>query len=71
MTSTQARPASIRIFLADGNPEGLPVVEKSNWMGRAVVANRSQLECALARSEIVQPDVYVQTGQTEEGAAKL
>ncbi|MFS8173044.1 GIY-YIG nuclease family protein [Vreelandella titanicae] len=71
MTSTQARPTSIRIFLADGTPEGLRIVEKSNWTGRAVVANRSQLERALARSEMTQPGVYVLTGQTEDGAAKL
>ncbi len=71
MTSPQARPTSIRIFLADGTPEGLRIVEKSNWTGRAVVANRSQLERALARSEMAQPGVYVLTGQTEDGAAKL
>ncbi|MDW5375844.1 GIY-YIG nuclease family protein [Halomonas sp. HP20-15] len=71
MTSPQARPTSIRIFLADGTPEGLRIVEKSNWTGRAVVANRSQLEGALKRSEMAQPGVYVLTGQTDDGAAKL
>lgn len=71
MTATQPRPTSIRIFLADGTPEGLRLVEKSNWTGRAVVANRSQLERALARGEMAQPGVYVLTGQTEDGAAKL
>ncbi|MGO2393023.1 MAG: GIY-YIG nuclease family protein [Halomonas sp.] len=71
MTSTLARPTSIRIFLADGTPEGLRIVEKSNWTGRAVVANRSQLERALTRSEMAQPGVYVLTGLTEDGAAKL
>ncbi len=71
MAPTQARPTSIRIFLADGTPEGLRIVEKSNWTGRAVVANRSQLERALARSEMAQPGVYVLTGQTEDGASKL
>ncbi|MGY4877472.1 GIY-YIG nuclease family protein [Vreelandella aquamarina] len=71
MTPTQPRPTSIRIFLADGTPEGLRIVEKSNWTGRAVVANRSQLERALARSEMAQPGVYVLTGLTDDGAAKL
>ncbi|WP_447555425.1 GIY-YIG nuclease family protein [Vreelandella sp. EE22] len=71
MTSPQGRPTSIRIFLADGTPEGLRIVEKSNWTGRAVVANRSQLEGALKRSEMTQPGVYVLTGQTDDGAAKL
>lgn len=71
MTASQERPTSIRIFLADGTPEGLRIVEKSNWNGRAVVANRSHFERALARSEMTQPGVYVLTGMTEEGAAKL
>ncbi|WP_110685147.1 GIY-YIG nuclease family protein [Salinicola aestuarinus] len=71
MTPPQGRPTSIRIFLADGTPEGLRIVEKSNWTGRAVVANRSQLEGALTRSEMTQPGVYVLTGQTDDGAAKL
>ncbi|PAU73531.1 GIY-YIG nuclease family protein [Vreelandella alkaliphila] len=71
MTPTQPRPTSIRIFLADGTPEGLRVVEKSNWTGRAVVANRSQLESALARSEMAQPGVYVLTGLTDDGATML
>lgn len=71
MTSSQPRPTSIRIFLADGTPEGLRIVEKSNWTGRAVVANRSQLEVALKRSEMAQPGVYVLTGHTDDGAAKL
>lgn len=42
-TSPQAvRPTSIRIFLADGTPEGVRVISKSNWTGQAVVASRSR-----------------------------
>lgn len=66
-----ARPTSIRIFLAEGVPEGLQVVEKSNWTGRAVVAGRAQLSQALARDELNQPGVYVLTGPAEEGAPRL
>jgi hypothetical protein len=66
-----ARPTSIRIFLAEGVPEGLRIVEKSNWTGRAVVAGRAQLAQALAREELNQPGVYVLTGPTEEGAPRL
>lgn len=43
MTPNQARTTSIRIFLADGTPEGLRAAEKSNWTGRAVVANKADL----------------------------
>lgn len=71
MTATAARPTSIRIFLADGVPEGLRIIEKSNWTGRAVVANRSQVGRALAREEMSQPGVYVLTGTDEDGAARI
>lgn len=68
---SQLRPTSIRIFLADGVPEGLRIVEKSNWTGRAVVAGRGQISEALARDELGQPGVYVLTGPPEEGAPRL
>ena len=28
-------PFSLRIFVADGDPDGLRVVERSNWIGKA------------------------------------
>ena len=68
---SHARPTSIRIFLADGVPEGLRIVEKSNWTGRAVVAGRGQISQALGRDELGQPGVYVLTGPAEEGAPRL
>lgn len=67
----QPRPTSIRIFLADGTPDGLRIVEKSNWTGRAVVASRSQAAGAFERSELAQPGIYVLTGAGEDGAARL
>ena len=71
MTTAQPRPTSIRIFLADGVPDGLRVVEKSNWTGRAVVASRSQVAGAFERQELAQPGIYVLTGLTDDGAPRL
>ena len=71
MMATQPRPTSIRIFLADGVPDGLRVVEKSNWTGRAVVASRSQAGSAFERQELAHPGVYVLTGLTDDGAPRL
>lgn len=71
MTTRAARPTSIRVFLADGVPEGLRIVEKSNWTGRAVVASRAQIDRALARDELAQPGVYVLTGASDDGAQRL
>lgn len=71
MSTREPRPTSIRIFLADGVPEGLRIVEKSNWTGRAVVASRAQIDRALARDELTQPGVYVLTGASDDGAPRL
>jgi hypothetical protein len=71
MKPTDKRPTSIRIFLADGIPDGLRIVEKSNWTGRAVVVNRSQIDRALGRDEMSHPGVYVLHGLSDEGVQKL
>ncbi len=34
-------PFSLRIFVADGDPDGLRIVERSNWVGRALVFTRA------------------------------
>lgn len=69
MSTLPPRATSIRIFLADGVPDGLRIVEKSNWTGRAVVVNRSQLDRALAREELSLPGVYVLTGVSDKDGA--
>lgn len=71
MNTRKARPTSIRIFLVDGLPEGLRIVEKSNWTGRAVVAGRTQIDRAVTREEMGQPGVYVLTGSSDDGAPRL
>lgn len=65
------RPTSIRIFLADGAPDGIRVVEKSNWTGRAIVAGRTQLSEALKREELNKPGVYVLAGTGDDDDAML
>src|SRR4051812_30689086 len=37
MADQARRGFTIRIFLPDGIPDGLRIVEKSNWTGRAVI----------------------------------
>ena len=61
------RPTSIRIFLADGKPDGLRIVEKSNWTGRAIVASRVEVGRALSRPEMRQPGLYVRVGSAING----
>jgi hypothetical protein len=59
---------SIRLFLADGTPDGLWVVEKSNWTGLALMAPRSRYPALRLRPEMMGPGVYVLVGP--EGGAK-
>ena len=66
-----ARPTSIRIFLVDGVPEGIRIIDKSNWTGRAVVTSRTQLPEALAREEFDRPGVYVLLGPGDGGASRI
>lgn len=71
MTTQEARPTSIRIFLTDGLPDGIRIISKSNWIGQAVVASRSQLGEALQREELNRPGVYTLLGPGQEGASQV
>jgi hypothetical protein len=53
---------SIRIFLVDGTPEGLRLVEKSLWTGIGIVCSRNQYPAVRNREEFGRPGVYVLTG---------
>lgn len=51
-------PATIKIFLTDGNPEGIRTAELSNWTGKAIAGPRSELAELLKREELANPGVY-------------
>jgi hypothetical protein len=57
-----AKPFSLRIFIADGDPDGLRLVERSNWIGKAVVFPRSLLPTIKKRDEFNQTGVYLLLG---------
>lgn len=65
MQTGQRRGVSVRVFLADGTPEGLRVVEKSNWTGIATMCARAQYPEMRIRDEFSKPGVYVLIGQSE------
>ncbi len=60
------RPFNIRIFVADGQPDGLRLVEKSNWVGLGVVCPRSRYPKVKSRSEFDNSAVYILTGSDDE-----
>ena len=64
-------PFSLRIFVADGDPDGLRVVERSNWIGKALVFPRALLPRVKARDELGQTGVYLLLGPREDGEGEM
>jgi hypothetical protein len=58
---------SVRIFIPDGEPEGLKIVEKSNWTGQGIVFPRSLFADTRQRPELKRTGVYVLWGPSESG----
>ena len=59
-------PFTLKIFVANGDPDGLRIVERSNWNGRAVVFPRAIYTQVRDRSEFQQAGVYLLLGFREE-----
>lgn len=56
---------SVKLFLVDGTPEGLKLIEKSNWTGIGLMCNRAQFAEIQKRPEFDRPCVYVLLGPNE------
>lgn len=59
---------TIKIFLIDGEPNGLKTVELSNWVGQAIVIPRNKLKEIKQRAECNKPAVYFLIGKEDEEA---
>ena len=62
-------PFSLRIFLPDGDPDGLRIVDRTNWNGKALVFPRAAwAQPSLAtRPDLAQTGVYLLLGPRENG----
>lgn len=60
-------PFSLRIFVADGDPDGLRIVERSNWVGKALMFPRAIFPSIKQRAEFSQTGVYLLLGPREDG----
>lgn len=58
---------SVRIFFPTAEPEGLRIVEKSNWTGLGLVFPRARLAEARERDELKRTGVYILWGPGESG----
>jgi len=59
---------TIKIFLIDGEPNGLKTAELSNWVGQAIVIPRNKLKEIKKRAECNKPAVYFLIGKENEEA---
>ena len=62
---------SVRIFIPSGDPEGLRVIEKSNWTGQGLVFPRSLFAEVRRREELNRTGVYILWGPSESGNLPL
>ncbi len=58
--------ATIKIFLAEGDPKRLRTAELSNWTGKAVAGPRSEFDGVIGRNEADNSGVYFLTGNDPE-----
>ena len=64
-------PIRLRIFVADDEPDGLRIVDKSNWIGKALVFPRALLPQVKARPVLAQTGVYLLLGPRPDGEGDM
>ena len=57
---------SVRIYLQDGHIDGVKIVARSKWSGRALVIPRSSLPEEINRDELNAPGVYILIGPADQ-----
>jgi hypothetical protein len=60
-------PFTIRIFVPDGDPEGVRLIDRMNWTGHGIVFPREKWPVTKQRQEFSRTGVYILSGY-EEGA---
>lgn len=73
MHLNDAKPFVIKVFCADGNPNGLRIINKSNWSGQGLVCPRSLIPNYVKdyvkenpEYKFDKPGVYVLVGHSDE-----
>jgi hypothetical protein len=60
MTTTD--PYTVRIFVKEGDPEGIRIIDQMNWTGQAIVFPREKWADARKLKEFDLPGVYILSG---------
>ena len=59
-------PFTIRIFVPDGDPEGVRLIDRMNWTGLGIAFPRSKWNEVRQRTEFVRAGVYILVGYQED-----
>lgn len=59
-------PYTIQIFVRDGDPEGVRIIEQMNWTGRGIVFPRERWAETKSIPDLDYPGVYILVGFDEE-----
>jgi hypothetical protein len=60
-------PFTIRIFVPDGDPEGVRIIDRMNWTGLGIVFPREKWPTTRQRAEFSRAGVYILVGYRGEG----
>ncbi len=60
-----AEPFTIRIYVPDGDPEGVRLIDRMGWTGLGLVFPRSKWADVLPRTELTRPGIYILVGYAE------
>lgn len=63
-----ADPFTIRIFVPDGDPEGVRLIDRMNWTGIGVAFPRNKWSEIRQRPELQRTGVYILVGYASEDA---
>lgn len=66
-----ANPFTLKIFVVNGDPDGLRLVERSNWTGKAVMFPRAVFTDVRCRDEFHQTGVYLLLGPRDSGEGEM
>ena len=61
-----AEPFTIRIYVPDGDPEGVRIIDRMNWTGTGIVFPRNEWQTLKARQDLANPGVYILVGYEAE-----
>jgi hypothetical protein len=69
LSSAAPSRSTIKLFLADGTPQGLIIAEIINWTGQALAAPRSSAARLLQRSEATRTGIYILMGRRRSSSS--